>query len=282
MSSGAHVDAGTRPPVLFLTGVGLTAAVALRWIVALEAHFQVITAPLGASGDDGAPGERAMNAADDAVAMIEGGGADQAHVVGLSLGGVIAQEIAIRHPRRVCSLVLASSSAGGERYVPPEPAIRRFIRGLDGLPIEEGVWATAPYLYAAATRGDHAPRIGEDIAQFLARTLDPRSYRRQYAIARAHDAAARLGQITAPTLVMHGEQDRILPLDNGRLLADGIAEARFVALPGGAHGFPTDLPDTSAELVSFLLEHSPRPVGPGKTAGPGPPAAVRSARAGRA
>ena len=276
MSNGAHVDAGTHPPVLFLTGIGLTATVALRWVAALEAHFRVIAAPPGPPGDDAIGGARGMTTVADAVAVLDGAGVKQAHVIGLSFGGVIAQEIAIRHPRRVRSLVLASSSAGGGRYVPPEAAVRRFLRGLDGLPIEEGVWAAVPYLYAAATRGDHAPLIGEDIARFLARTLDPRSYSRQYAVARAHDAGPRLGQITAPTLVMHGEQDRILPIDNGRLLADGIAAARFMALPGGAHGFPTDLPDTSGELVSFLREHSPRPAGPGKTA------AVRSARAGHA
>ncbi|HEY1521289.1 MAG TPA: alpha/beta hydrolase [Solirubrobacteraceae bacterium] len=280
MSNGAHVDAGRRPPVLFLTGIGLTAAVAQRSIAALEAHFRVVApplgatpAPLGANAEDAAPSARWMTTADDAVAALDGAGVEQAHVVGLSFGGMIAQELAIRHPRRVRSLVLASSSAGGGRYVPPEPAIRHFLRGLDGLPFEEGLWAAVPYVYSATTRGDRAPLIGDDIARRLSSPLDPRSYRRQYAIAQAHDAGARLAQITAPTLVMHGEQDRILPLENGRMLADGIVGARFMALPGGGHGFTTDLPDASEELVSFLLVHSPSPAGS---------AATRSARATRA
>jgi pimeloyl-ACP methyl ester carboxylesterase len=282
MSNGAHVDAGTHPPVLLLTGIGLTATVALRWVAALEAHFWVIAAPPGPPGADAIGAARWMTTADDAVAVLDRAGVEQAHVVGLSFGGVIAQELAIRHPRRVRSLVLASSSAGGGRHVPPEPAIRHFLRGLDGLPIEEGLWAAVPYVYSAATRGERAPLIGDDIARRLSSPLDPRSYRRQYAIARAHDAGARLAQITAPTLVIHGEEDRILPLENGRLLADGIGAARFMALPGGGHGFPTDLPDTSEQLVSFLREHSPRRAAPAKTAGPARPAAVRSARAGRA
>lgn len=253
MKSGASADARARPPVLFLTGIGLTAAVGVRWMAQLEARFRVLAAPLNRAGD-----RIASITVDGALAMLDGEGAEQAHVVGLSFGAVIAQEIAIRHPERVCSLVLGSSTAGGERYVPPAPVIREFVRRLDELPAEEGLWASVPYLYAGATYRRHAPLIGEDIAERLSRPLDPRCYRRQHAIGRAHDAGARLSAITAPTLVLHGQQDRILPLDNGRRLADGIAGARFVPLPGGAHAFPTDVPDAAGELVSFLLAHSRR------------------------
>jgi pimeloyl-ACP methyl ester carboxylesterase len=188
--------------------------------------------------------------------LLDAAGAEQAHIVGLSFGGVIAQEIATRHPQRVRSLVLASSTAGGERYVPPDRAIRDFLGRLAKLPAEEGLWASVPYLYAATTCRRHAPLIGEDIAHRLAGRLDPRSYDRQHAAARAHDAGVRLARIAAPTLVLHGEEDRILPLENGRRLADGIAGARFVPVAGGAHAFPTDVPGSNRELVSFLLAHS--------------------------
>jgi len=268
MSSGAHVDARTPPPVLFLTGIGLSAAVALRSIAMLEMHFRVLAAQ--------------PETGQEAVALLDDAGVEQAHVVGLSFGGVPAQELATGQPERVRSLVLASSSAGGERYAAPAPAVRQFVRGLAGLPIEEGLWAAVPYLYAATTCRDHAARIGEDLARRLSTPLDPRRYRRQLAIARAHDSGARLARITAPTLVVHGEQDRIVPVDNGRLLADGIPGARFVAVAGGGHAFPTDVPGASGELVSFLLAHSPRRAGPGGAASSAGRAASRSARADRA
>ena len=236
--------------MLVLTGVGLTAAVALRCVAEIEEHFDVI-----ALSDGGPP------APAGAVALLDAAGAEQAHVVGLSFGGVIAQEIAIQHPQRVRSLVLASSTAGGERYVPPDRAIRDFLGRLAELPGEEGLWASVPYLYAGTTCRRHAPFIGEDIAHRLAGRLDPRSYDHQHAAARAHDAGARLAGIAAPTLVFHGEEDRILPLDNGRRLADGIAGARFVPVAGGAHAFPTDVPGSARELVSFLLAHSQRRAG---------------------
>ena len=242
MRSGAS-DSRTRLPVLFLTGIGLTAGVGRRPIAELERNFDVI-APLATT--------------EDALAALDAAGAEQAHVVGLSFGATVAQEIALRHPDRVRSLVLGSSTAGGDLYAPPESAVREFVRRLENLPPEEGLWASVPYLYAPSTSGRHAPLIGEDIARRLREPLEPHAYRRQLVIARAHDTAARLTEFTAPTLVVHGREDRILPLENGRRLAQAIAGARFVPLPGAAHAFPTDAPDANQELVSFLLEHSSR------------------------
>jgi 3-oxoadipate enol-lactonase len=251
-------DERARPPVLFLTGAGPIAAVALRSIAALETHFRVLGAQLDAPADaaDAAGDDAAVTTVEDALAMLDAAGIDQAHVVGLSFGGVTAQEIAIRHPQRVCSLVLGATSAGGELYTRPGPEIGHFIRRLSELPAEEGLWAAVPYLYAPATRRHHARLIGEDIARCLSRPVDPGLYSRLHAIARAHDASSRLAQIVAPVLVIHGEQDRIVPLDNGRQLAHGIARAEFVSVPGGGHAFPTDAPETNRELVRFLRAQS--------------------------
>jgi 3-oxoadipate enol-lactonase len=265
MSGDESADVPSHPPVLLLAGVGLTAAVALRAVAALEERFRVLPALLGAT------------TAEDAVALLDGTGVEQVHIVGLSFGSTIAQEIAIRHPERVRALVLASSTAGGKLYVAPERSTRQFLSRLPDLPAEEGLWATVPYLYADTTWRRHAPLIGEDIARRQTQPLDPRSYRAQHAVARAHDTSTQLAAITAPTLVMHGENDRILPLENGRLLSGAISGARFIAVPTGAHGFPTDVPATGHELVSFLLAHS-QPHSPPRARRP----AARDARAGRA
>jgi 3-oxoadipate enol-lactonase len=256
MRGDSSPDARTRPPVLVLTGVGLTAAVGLRSVAEIEEHFDVVTVPARATGFA------------KAVALLDAAGIDQAHIFGLSFGATAAQQLAIEHPDRVKTLVLGSSTAGGERYLAPDPAVRDFLRRLTGLPPEEGVWASVPYLYSATTWRNSAPLVGEDIAQRLRWSLAPSSYREQHRLARAHDAGDRLSRITAPTLVVHGEDDRILPIENGRRLAEGIAGARFYPVPGAAHAFPTDVPETNRELVSFLLEHSrrrPRSTGTGRT-----------------
>lgn len=247
MKTGAESDARSRPSVLLLTGVGLTASVAVRAADKLRPRFEVLTS-------DGPP----VTTAEDALALLDDAGVEQAHVIGISFGGVVAQELAILDPQRVRSLVLCSSSAGGKLYVPPYPAIRAFIRRLDSLPIEEGLWAAVPYLYAPATLRRRAPLIGQDIALRLGAPLDPRGYRRQRAAARSHDAASRLGAISAPTLVVHGEQDRILPLENGRSLADHIPGARLLTLAKGGHALPTDVPGATREVVSFLLAQKSR------------------------
>jgi pimeloyl-ACP methyl ester carboxylesterase len=258
MKTPADSDPRRRPPVLFVSGVGLTAAVALRSVDKLRSHFEVLTAP-ASTGDDLNADDARPASADDAIALLDADGVEQAHVIGLSFGAAIAQELAIRHPARVRSLVLCSSSAGGDLYVPPAPPIRYFIRRLGDLPIEEGLWSAVPYLYAPQTLRRHAPLIGQDIARRLRAPLNPRGYSRQRSAARSHDAGPRLGAITAPTLVIHGEQDRILPPDNGRLLADCIASARLLMLPRGGHAFPTDVPAASRELISFLLARSKQP-----------------------
>ncbi|MBV9607179.1 MAG: alpha/beta hydrolase [Solirubrobacterales bacterium] len=254
-AASAPTPANAGTPVLFLTGVGLTAAVARRSIAALQERFRVLEPRLGNSGK---AQSTLVPTAEAALGLLDGDGAEQAHVVGLSFGATVAQEMAIRHPQRVRSLILGSSTAGGQLYVGPEPDVRDFVGRLEALPAEEALWASVPYLYAAGSCRRNAPLIGEDIAQRLREPLHPKAYGHQRAAARDHDTAARLPEITAPTLVIHGEQDRILPIENGRRLAAGIAGARFMPLPGAAHAFPTDLPETTRRLVSFLLEHSPR------------------------
>lgn len=248
-------QAGTGPPVLLLTGVGLTSAVARRSIAALRKRFLVLEPRVGKPGEGDAI---SVPTPEHALALIDAAGADRAHVVGFSFGATIAQEIATRYPKRVRSLILGSSTAGGELYVPPAPAVLDFVRRLQALPAEEGLWATVPYLYAAGTCRRNAPLIGEDIALRLREPLDPAAYAEQLAAARVHDTVVRLSEIAAPTLVVHGAQDRILPIDNGRRLAAAITGARFMPLAGAAHAFPTDAPKANQAIVSFLVSHSPR------------------------
>src|SRR5687768_12436615 len=141
--------------------------------------------------------------ADDAVAVLDAAGEESAHVYGLSMGGMIAQELALRHPERVRALVLGASTAGGIRHELPAEATLAFMERRPAMLPEEAVWAAVPYNYGKATRERHADRIGQDVVQRLRYPITRAGYEAQVAAAWGHDTSRRLGQIVAPTLVLH-------------------------------------------------------------------------------
>jgi 3-oxoadipate enol-lactonase len=242
--------------VLLVVGVGMAAATELRTLPLLERDFEVLV--LRAGHPNGAtPRMLIGRLADDAALLLDDAGVASAHVYGLSFGGMIAQELAIRHPQRVRALVLGATSAGGALRVAPDDGTRAFLRRRAEMPVDEGLWAAVPYSYALATRRRQAQRIGEDIAERLRHPVDPSHHHAQRLAAIEHDASQRLDAIAAPTLVIHGEEDRIVPPANGRALADGVPGARLHLVPGAAHVYPTDAPEVDAEVVRFLLEQSP-------------------------
>ena len=245
--------------VLIVTGVGMAAAVAARTVPVLTEHFGVLTFHAGRPADDGRAGAGSAieRLADDALAVLDGAGADRAHVYGLSFGGMVAQELALRHPDRVGALVLGATSAGGSLRVAPDSDAQAFIARRSQMPPEEAVWGSVPYSYAVATRRRHASRIGQDIAVRLRAPVDPDDHRVQRAAALEHDAADRLQDLDLPTLVVHGEEDRLVPPANGVAVAGAIPGARMLLLPDAAHMYPTDDLDADARVASFLLEQSP-------------------------
>ena len=143
---------------------------------------------------------------------------------------------------------------------PPESQFMRLIqqrinaymvRTVD-MPPDEAVWASVPYNYGPATRAHHAQRIGEDIAQRLRYPVEPEPYKAQLAAAAGHDTSARLGEIRTPTLIVHGEQDRMVPVANGERLAARIPGARLKTYPGAGHLYTTDEPAADEDVAAFL------------------------------
>ena len=117
---------------------------------------------------------------------------------------------------------------------------------------EEGVWASVPYNYGLATRTEFASRLGADIVQRLRYPPNVVGYKAQLAAAWGWDATDQLGELRVPALVLHGDEDRIIPLENGRRLAAAIPGARFEELAGAGHLYPTDEPRADREVLRFL------------------------------
>ncbi len=245
------------PPVLMIRGLARTAR---HWgdvVPELARSFRVIVFDNRGVGRSSAPPPpyttRMM--ADDAARVLDAAGVPRAHVFGVSLGGMIAQELALGHPARVDRLVLGCTRAGGLRHSTMMPL--SVIAGLVGpmrLGPEEAVRRTAPLVLSERFIRDR-PDVIEHWVQ-LVRDEPPKTHGvlAQLAAGALHAAGRRLGHIRRPTLVVTGDADRLIDAENSRRLARLIPGARLSLIPGAGHDFPTEVPQQLAELLAdFLL-----------------------------
>ena len=250
---------GSSPPVLLVMGLGMSSTGWWRTVPVLaEAGLRVLTFDnRGVGRSERSPGPYTVAAmAADAVAVLDAAGVESAHVYGISLGGMIAQEVALRHGERVRALVLGATTPGGAAHAPPDAATLAFLDQRAQMTAEHAVWASVPINYSARTRAQGGDRIAEDIAQRLRFPVEAEYYSAQLAAAQGHDAAARLGEIRAPTLVVHGTEDVLIPPANGERLAAAIPGAELALWPGAAHLYFTDEPEADRGVARFLSERS--------------------------
>jgi pimeloyl-ACP methyl ester carboxylesterase len=256
---------GAGAPVLLVMGLGMNATGWWRTVPVLAERFRVLAFDNRGVGRSGRPPGpyTVAEMADDAVAVLDAADETAAHVYGISLGGMIAQEIALRHPTRVRGLVLAATTPGGPHAVAPDDATLAFFRRRALMPAIEGVWSSVPYNYAESTWREHGERISQDIVRRLRFPIEREPYEAQLAAALGHDTHDRLGEIRAPTLVVHGTDDRMVPPPNGHLLAHGIPGARLREQPGAGHLLFTDAPEVDVAVGGFLSGlSSPDPSSP--------------------
>ena len=167
---------------------------------------------------------------------------------------MIAQELALQYPDRVRSLILACTSPGGKNAVQADPEAQSLFASLRSMSPEAGTEAAVPILHAPGTARS---RIDEDLALRRKWHASADGYRGQLQAIRSWEAFSRLHQIHAPTLVIHGDCDRLIPTRNGEILAERIPSARFALVPQAGHVFLTDQPERSqTEIIGFLNQQS--------------------------
>jgi pimeloyl-ACP methyl ester carboxylesterase len=245
---------GEGPPVLLIMGLGLSGGAWWRTVPVLSRRFRVITFDNRGVGRSHSRRysftTEAM--ADDAVSVLDAAGVAHAHVYGISLGGMAAQQLALRHPARTASLVLGATHPGGPRAVAPDDQVLEFLHRRPDLPDDEAAWASVPYNYGRRFRLGGGARIAEDIAQRLAHPFPADAYRAQLYAARLHNCLGRLSRVRVPTLIVHGRDDRMIPARNAELLASRIPASELRILPHSGHLYPTEQPDVDEEIASFF------------------------------
>jgi pimeloyl-ACP methyl ester carboxylesterase len=249
-------EEGDGDPLLLIMGLGYTHDMWYRTVPAVSGRYRTISFDnRGAGRSDVPPGPYAIaTMAVDAAAVLDSAGVERAHVFGISMGGMIAQEFALQYPDRVRSLILGCTSHGGPEAIAADAEVISTLMARGTMSAEDGVRAMIPFIYDPSTSRE---RIEEDL-EIRRRTFPTaEGYFAQVRGILAFDSLNRLSQLKVPTLVIHGESDRLIPPENGRRLAGLIDGARLVMILRASHIFPTDQPDTSHQaILEFLADQA--------------------------
>lgn len=248
---------GSGEPVVLVMGLSFTLEMWFRVTPVLARSYRVILFDNRGVGRSDAPRGpyRIPAMAEDSFAVMEAAGVNEpAFLVGASMGGMIAQEMALRSPERFRGLVLGCTACGGVLHG-AWPDVR-YMPGLWGWLTKRGEEREnmlTPLLYSASTPRE---RIEEDVRVRATRQPPIASVLNQFAGVMLWQSLNRLPQLNLPTLVVHGEEDRVLPIENGRMVAARIPDAEFVAIPRAGHILITDQPEVSLEAMERFLSET--------------------------
>jgi pimeloyl-ACP methyl ester carboxylesterase len=248
-------ESGSGEPLLLVMGLGYSSGMWHHVESGLARRFRVILFDnRGIGKSEAPPGPHLIpKMAEDAVAVLDAAGAESAFVFGLSMGGFIAQELALRYPQRVRALVLGATACGGPHVVRAKQEVQDMLQSRARMPAEQSIRVMIPYIYDASTP---ATRIEADLAVRLADFPDPNVYLGQLEGIRLWQSCDRLHNIRTPTLILHGQNDELVPPANAHLLAQHIKGSRLCLIPNASHVFTTDTPDQAVQLIAEFLCHS--------------------------
>ena len=246
---------GDGHPLILIRGLGSNADHWYEQVPVLSKEYRLITFDnrgVARSGDSGGHFS-IMDMALDTLGLMDALGIKKAHVMGLSMGGMIAQELAINYPERISRLILACTHCGGPHQVTTSAETGALFMDMIYIASPEAKMKAAACLFDSdtlANRPEVASKYGEIS---LKHPTDAKLLMRQWEAALKHDTYERLPQIKAQTLVLTGAADLLIPPENARILAEKIPGAIRKVIPGGGHQVLVEQPEACNEAILQFL-----------------------------
>jgi pimeloyl-ACP methyl ester carboxylesterase/molybdopterin/thiamine biosynthesis adenylyltransferase len=250
-----YKEEGEGEPVLLISPLGADSSFWARQTQALAQRFRVITFDNRGAGESSPCSEGCSTdvLADDAAGLLEYLGVAKARVVGLALGGLVAQHLAARQPELVDRLVLASCYLRADRHIESLTAEWRRLAEQEGM--EHLFEVCLEYLFSPAYIADNNGELDKLKTFYRLTLVEPGSFCQQSLAGVRHDASELVGRLSCPALVIHGGGDRLVDLALGRTLAEALPESRLAVIEDAPHFLVWEHADRfNAEVLGFLQQ----------------------------
>ena len=246
--------------------MGYTASTAwwFRQVPVFSQQYRVVTFDSRGSGQSDkpdAPYSMEMMAG-DLAGLLEAIGINKAHIFGVSMGGMIAQHFALRYPERVSSLILGCTTCGGPYSIIPDAEAMTVLADFEHmrkLTPAERIMEMTPFLVSQEFVDKNLVLLQEAMVKMMEHIAPLHGAMRQAHAIWEHDTYERLPEIRVPTLVIAGDADRLIPVENSRILASRIPRAELVIMKNMGHGFIIEAADEANRTVLDFLRRHRRP-----------------------
>ena len=248
---------GGGEPLVYIYGRNGTVESARQQIQDFSETFRLVLFDFRGAGQSDAPDVPYTTEmiADELAELLDLIGINKAHIHGASMGGTIAQQFAIRHPNRVISLILQCTSCGGLNRVAADAEVIKFNSEIANMTPDERATAQVSIVVTKEFIDNNPGIIDRMVEQNKKAATPSHGLMRRTEAAMTHDTYDRLPEIQAPTLILHGDADRMVPLQNGRILASRIPDSELVVFPNTGHIFLESRAEVNQTILDFLKKH---------------------------
>jgi pimeloyl-ACP methyl ester carboxylesterase len=253
-----YEEKGFGQPLILLSGLGATRLFWWKQVDVLSRSLRVIAVDNRDAGDSplsSAP-YTIGDMAGDTARLIADLNRGPVHIIGISMGGFIALDLALRYPHLIARMVLVSTSAGGPAHVQAGPDLDDILTRIDGEGAEARMRRIVPFLMGHGYADLHPADVNRYVEIFIAKPMGDEPYERQMGAATDYarrGTAEGLADITASVMVVHGTADRVIPFSNGQYLASHIRHSLFSVFRGVGHLPPIEDSDRfNREVLRFL------------------------------